>query len=120
MKNENFEVRKLKNGTPVLLATFPDSETVTLGITYNVGGRNEWKKGKEYDGVSHFLEHQFFKGNPEAGLNPIEVNQAFDALGGLSNAFTMEDTTCYYVKCLNTELDNAINLWNKLLIFVSE
>ncbi|OLS24103.1 MAG: hypothetical protein HeimC2_23770 [Candidatus Heimdallarchaeota archaeon LC_2] len=117
MNNDNFEVRILKNGTPVLLAIFPDSETVTLGITYNVGGRNEWKKGKEYDGVSHFLEHQFFKGNPEAGLDPIEVNQAFDALGGLTNAFTMEDTTCYYVKCLNTELDNAITLWNKLLIF---
>ena len=66
MKDENFEVRKLKNGTTVLLAIFPDSETVTLGITYNVGGRNEWNKGKEYDGASHFLEHQFFKGNPEA------------------------------------------------------
>ncbi len=117
MKNDNFEVRYLLNGTPVLLATFPDSETVTLGITYNVGGRNEWKKGEEFDGVSHFLEHQFFKGNPESGLDPIEVNKAFDALGGLSNAFTMEDTTCYYVKCLNTELDNAIDLWNELLIF---
>lgn len=117
MNKDNFDVRYLINGTPVLLATFPDSETVTLGITYNVGGRNEWKKGEEFDGVSHFLEHQFFKGNPESGLDPIGVNQAFDALGGLTNAFTMEDTTCYYVKCLNTELDNAIDLWNKLLIF---
>ncbi|MHA2029128.1 MAG: M16 family metallopeptidase [Candidatus Kariarchaeaceae archaeon] len=117
MANDNFEVRKLNNGTPVLLATFPDSQTVTFGITYNVGGRNEWQRGIEFDGVSHFLEHQFFKGNPETGLNPISVNQAFDSLGGMSNAFTMADTTCYFVKCLNTELDNAIELWNKLLIF---
>ncbi|MCE7734811.1 MAG: insulinase family protein [Candidatus Heimdallarchaeota archaeon] len=117
MSEENFEIRKLKNGTPVLLANFADSETVTIGITYNVGGRNEWNRGIEFDGVSHFLEHQFFKGNPEIGLDPLGVNQAFDSLGGMTNAFTMEDTTCYYVKCLNTELDNAIDLWDKLLIF---
>ncbi|MFV2014439.1 MAG: M16 family metallopeptidase [Candidatus Heimdallarchaeota archaeon] len=117
MIDDNFEVRKLKNGTPVLLATFPDSETVTIGISYNVGGRNEFNRGVEFDGVSHFLEHQFFKGNPETGLTPLTVNQAFDSLGGMTNAFTMEDTTCYFVKCLKTELDNAIDLWDKLLIF---
>ena len=117
MTDDNFEVRKLKNGTPVLLATFPDSETVTIGISYNVGGRNEFNRGVEFDGVSHFLEHQFFKGNPETGLTPLTVNQAFDSLGGMTNAFTMEDTTCYFVKCLKTELDNAIDLWDKLLNF---
>ena len=53
--NKNFDIRKLDNGTPVLLALFPDGQTVTVGITYNVGGRNEWKLGKEYDGISHFL-----------------------------------------------------------------
>ena len=114
---DNFDVRKLKNGTPVLLATFPDSESVTIGISYNVGGRNEYKRDASYDGISHFLEHQFFKGNPETGLTPFGVNAAFDALGGISNAFTTEDTTCYFVKCLNTEVYKAIDLWNKLLIF---
>ncbi|MHA2253417.1 MAG: M16 family metallopeptidase, partial [Candidatus Kariarchaeaceae archaeon] len=111
----DFEVRKLRNGVPVLLETYKDGETTTIGISYNVGGRNEWKRGAEYDGISHFLEHVFFLGNEN--ITPKEVNEALDDLGGIDNAFTTEDTTCYFAKVLNTEIFNAIDLWNTLLTF---
>ncbi|MDH5403052.1 MAG: insulinase family protein [Candidatus Heimdallarchaeota archaeon] len=109
-----FDVRKLKNGVPVLLAHYDEGETVTIGITYNVGGRNEWEN-KSLDGISHFLEHQFFKGNEH--ISPNEVLEKVDELGGMTNAFTMEDCTIYFSKCMSSELDNAISLWDELLTF---
>lgn len=106
--------KSLDNGIPVLMVDYPDGQTATIGITYNVGGRNEWKD-KTIDGISHFLEHQFFKGNEN--IDAFEVSKALDDLGGITNAFTTEDTTCYFTKCLNTEIDDAIDLWNELLRF---
>ncbi|MHA2404797.1 MAG: M16 family metallopeptidase, partial [Candidatus Kariarchaeaceae archaeon] len=111
----DFEVRKLKNGVPVLLVSYKDGETATIGISYNVGGRNEWKRGKSMDGISHFLEHQFFKGAPP--LSSKIINERLDDLGGLDNAFTTEDTTCYFAKVLRSEIYNAIDLWSDLLVF---
>ncbi len=113
--DKNFKTRKLNNGVPVLMATYPDGETATIGISYNVGGRNEWKRGNEYDGISHFLEHQFFKGSPP--LTPQKVNEALDDLGGLDNAGTTNEITFYYAKTLRSEVFNAIDLFDKLLIF---
>ena len=107
-----FEVKNLNNGIPVLFITYPDSETVTIGVTFHVGGRNE---NLSIDGISHFLEHQFFKGNEH--LSSFMVNEKLDLLGGVSNAFTTEDTTCYLTKCLSAEIEPAINLWNELLSF---
>ncbi|MCH8908429.1 MAG: insulinase family protein, partial [Candidatus Heimdallarchaeota archaeon] len=114
----NFEVKTLDNMVPVLLVFYEDGTTFTIGISFNVGGRNEWKRKASYDGISHFLEHQFFKGSPQANLTPAEVNRALDGLAGVTNAYTTEDHTAYFVKCLNDPetIDNAIELWDKLLI----
>lgn len=114
MKTDNFSVKQLDNGVPVLMVSYPDGETVSLGISFGVGGRNEWED-KSLDGISHFLEHQFFKGNDN--LSPADVNRALDTLGGIDNAFTTEDATCYFVKCLNTEIYNAIDLWGEFLTY---
>ena len=111
-QKEIFEVKTLNNGIPVLFIIYPDSETVTMGVTFHVGGRNE---NLSIDVISHFLEHQFFKGNEH--LSPSAVNERLDLLGGISNAFTTEDTTCYLTKCLSSEIEPAINLWNELLSF---
>ena len=49
----------LKNGTRVLLAPMNETETVTVQIIVKVGSRNETEAN---NGISHFLEHLFFKG----------------------------------------------------------
>lgn len=112
----DFEIRELDNGVKVLLALFKDGETVTIGVSYNVGGRNEWKRDASYDGISHFLEHQFFKGDPEK-TTPLQVHQKIDSLGGMTNAFTTEQATCYFTKCLSEEVNEAIDLWSELLTY---
>lgn len=117
MSKINYETVHLKNGVPVLFAQYPDSLTISIGVSFNVGGRNEWKREKAYDGISHFLEHQFFKGRAEDDFGPDVVDMALDELGGMSNAFTTEPVTCYLTKCLKEELFNSIDLWNNLMQF---
>ena len=110
-----FRTVNLQNGVNVLLAKYEGIETVSFGISYNVGGRNEWKLPHEYDGVSHFLEHLFFKGN---GIyTSDEVNEILDDLGGINNAFTTEDVTCYYAHIPAEVVDDAIELFHNLLNF---
>ncbi|MHA2504408.1 MAG: M16 family metallopeptidase [Candidatus Kariarchaeaceae archaeon] len=111
------EVRKLNNGVPVLLVQYPGSKSATIGVSFNVGGRNEWGRSPEFNGISHFLEHQFFKGDEARGLTSLKVSQKLDDLGGLINAFTWKQVTCYFTKTLNTEIENAIDLWADLLTF---
>lgn len=110
---KEFQVHYLNNNVPVLLANYPDSLTFTMGVSFNVGGRNEWQLGGSYNGISHFLEHQFFKGNEKH--SPFDINKALDSLGGTSNAFTTRFATCYFTKSLASEAYNSISLWNTLL-----
>ena len=55
----NFEKKVLGNGLRVILAPMNNTEAVTLLVLVGVGSRYETKK---INGVSHFLEHMFFKG----------------------------------------------------------
>jgi len=109
------EVRELSNGTPVLFMNYPESKSVSIGVSFNVGGRNEWQREASYNGISHFLEHQFFKGDESRGLTPDRVHEMIDDLGGITNAFTYKQVTCYFTKSLATEVDQAIDLWSELM-----
>src|SRR5258706_1037142 len=52
---------RLTNGLTVLLAPDPSDATVTVNITYLVGGKQE---GPGEAGMAHLLEHMLFKGTP--------------------------------------------------------
>ena len=56
----NFEKKVLDNGLRVIMAPMSNTEAVTLLVLVGVGSRYETK---EINGVSHFLEHMFFKGH---------------------------------------------------------
>ncbi len=94
-----------KNGLRIVLEGIPTVRSVTIGIWIRAGSRNETK---ENNGISHFLEHMFFKGTDKK--NAKEIAEAFDAIGGQINAFTSKEYTCYYVKVLDTHKEFAVDL----------
>ncbi|MGH7255481.1 MAG: insulinase family protein, partial [Nitrospirales bacterium] len=49
----------LENGLRVVMERIPACKSVTLGLWVNVGSRDE---APGEGGLSHFLEHMFFKG----------------------------------------------------------
>jgi predicted Zn-dependent peptidase len=75
----------------------------------NVGSRDE-RRGEE--GLSHFLEHMFFKGT--RSRSATQISREIDALGGEMNAFTTRETTTFYVKVLDQQLEAALELLSDL------
>lgn len=99
----------LDNGVRVVTERMPSAKSVTVGIWVNVGSRDE-AKGEE--GVSHFIEHMFFKGT--RARSAMQISREIDALGGEMNAFTGRETTTFYVKVLDQHLPHALELLSDL------
>lgn len=94
-----------KNGVRVVLENIPTVRSVAIGIWIKTGSTNETP---ELNGVSHFLEHMFFKGTTTR--NAKEIAESFDSIGGQVNAFTSKEYTCYYAKVLDTHADYALDV----------
>lgn len=94
-----------KNGVRVVLETIPTVRSVAIGIWVGTGSRDETP---ENNGISHFLEHMFFKGTETK--NAKEIAESFDSIGGQVNAFTSKEYTCYYAKVLDNHASYALEL----------
>ncbi|MFP7494035.1 pitrilysin family protein [Terribacillus saccharophilus] len=94
-----------KNGLKVVVENMPSVRSVTIGIWILTGSRNEEEQN---NGLSHFLEHMFFKGTKKRSAK--ELAEAFDAIGGMVNAFTSKEYTCYYAKVLDTHKEFALEV----------
>ena len=90
---DNIYITTLPNGLTVLSVSDPGAESVCAGIWIRAGGRYE---SVERAGYSHFLEHMLFKGTPTR--SPLDITQAIEGRGGYLNAYTQEESTCYYVR----------------------
>ena len=89
----NLTETRLPNGIRVATAEMPHVESVAIGIWAGIGGRYEQKR---LSGVSHFIEHLLFKGTTTRTAR--DISQAIEGRGGYFNAFTQEESTCYYAR----------------------
>jgi predicted Zn-dependent peptidase len=96
---------RLANGIRVVSEELPALGSVTVGIWVENGSRYE---RPEQAGISHFLEHLFFKGT--ARRSAAQIAEEIDAVGGVLNAFTGKEYTCYYAKVLDEHLPLALDL----------
>jgi len=101
----------LSNGIRVVSETLPKSRALSIGVWVKVGSRHE---PKEIGGVSHFIEHMFFKGTQKRTARDIATE--IDSLGGEMNAFTSQENTTYYVKVLDEHLATAIDILSDILL----
>ena len=89
----------LDNGTRIVSERLEHYRSVSLGIWVDVGSRDEVTTD---NGVSHFIEHMVFKGTHQR--DSLQIAKELDAIGGLSNAFTGKEHTCYHSKVLDKHL----------------
>ena len=106
-----FRKEHLSNGIPVVMEALKNMRSVALGIWVKVGSRNE-KLDK--NGISHFLEHMFFKGTIKRTAKDIAVE--IDSLGGELNAFTSKENTTFYVKILDEYIEKGIELLSDIFL----
>jgi Predicted Zn-dependent peptidases len=95
----------LENGTPIVTQKVPGVRSVSIGIWVKVGARYE---RLEKNGISHFIEHMFFKGT--SNRTQEEIAREIDSLGGDLNAFTTRENTTYYVKVLKDYVNEAVDI----------
>ncbi len=84
--------RRLDNGLTVLVQHDPEAPAVAVVIHVKAGFFDEPDR---WQGISHVLEHMFFKGTPTRGVGQVAAETK--ALGGYLNASTGYDATSYYV-----------------------
>ncbi|MDA1337311.1 MAG: pitrilysin family protein [bacterium] len=101
-----IKTTKLKSGLRVLTIPQQNTRTVTVLVLVGTGSKYEEKR---INGVSHFLEHMFFKGTKERST-PFKIAGPIENVGGMFNAFTSQDVTGYYIKVDATHLNLALEI----------
>lgn len=81
----------LDNGLTVVTIDMPHLHSATISLFARVGSRHE---SPADNGLSHFLEHMFFRGCEGFG-DSTELNAAIEDLGGYLDGFTTRDYSGY-------------------------
>jgi len=91
----DFEEYDLSNGLHVILHQDNSAPVVTVGVMYDVGGKDlGGDNNPERTGFAHFFEHLLFEGTENIGRG--EWFKIVSSNGGTNNANTSLDRTYYY------------------------
>lgn len=110
-----FSLARLPSGLPILTAPSDGTASVTVLVFAGAGSRYE-AEGER--GISHFLEHMFFKGGRKYPTTK-DVSVAIDGVGGDFNAFTAKEYAGYYVKVAAEHTELACDVLSDMLLFAS-
>ncbi len=101
----------LPNGVVVLTETMSHVRSISVGVWVRTGSRRE---APEYNGLAHFLEHMVFKGTERRTAE--EIARSMDSLGGMLDAFTAKELTCFNAKVLDEHLPIAFDVIADLVL----
>ncbi|MEI7473699.1 MAG: pitrilysin family protein [bacterium] len=106
-----IKVFKLANGQTLVVKEVHTNPIVTVDTWVKTGSINENDKN---NGVSHFLEHLFFKGTEKhiAG----EADKILETKGAVYNAATSKDFTHFYTTIPSKYLQDAMDLQSDMLL----
>ncbi len=101
----------LPNGIRVLTAPAPGLHSAMIALYVRVGSRHE---GPEVNGISHFLEHLFFRGS-EGYPDTVAMNAAVESAGGSLNGITARDHGCYFTPIHPGEIGTGLAILGDLV-----
>jgi len=101
----NYKKTTLKNGLRIITVPSKNTKTVAVLVLIKTGSKYETK---EINGLSHFLEHMFFKGTKKRP-STMKIIEPLDKVGGIYNAFTSDEYTGYWTKIDASHLDLALD-----------
>lgn len=101
----------LKNGITVVYEKIDYVRSVSVGVFIKNGSCHE---REDELGISHFIEHLFFKGTNKRTAKQIAVEM--DSVGGILNAYTTKEYTCYHAKTLDTHFNLAADILSDMVL----
>lgn len=108
---KEFEKLILPNGLRLVLAPLTSFKSVTAIVLCGAGSRYETKNT---NGISHFLEHMFFKGTHRRP-SALSISHELDAIGADYNAFTGKESTAYHIKAASQHLPLMLDMLSDML-----
>ena len=106
-----YEVKQIA-GINCIFAPLNDANSITVEILVKAGSIYE---NEQTNGISHFLEHMFFKWGKKYS-DPHQVAQAVENFGGEFNAFTSGDHAGYYIKCAPDFVEKAVDVLSDMMV----
>ena len=95
----------LDNGLRLITVPIENANSITVLILVGTGSKYETK---DINGISHFLEHMFFKGTKKRPTT-LKISETLDMVGGEYNAFTSKEVTGFYAKVDKLHYDIAFD-----------
>ena len=97
--------KKLNCGIRMAMEKIPYVQSAAVGIWVKAGSADE---DDRINGISHYIEHMLFKGTDNRTAK--QIAEDVDRIGGNINAFTGKEATCYYIKTLDSNLEQACDI----------
>jgi predicted Zn-dependent peptidase len=107
-----LQISTLKNGLRVVTTSVPTSQAASVNVFIGVGSRAE---ARRVNGVSHYLEHMLFKGT-DRRPDAITIAEAIEGAGGVLNAYTGKELTCYWNQVPYDMLDIAMDVVSDMVL----
>jgi len=106
-----FNKTDLDNRLRFVTERMPHVKSVSVGIWVNVGSRDE---RQDESGISHLIEHMIFKGTVRRTAR--QIAKEIDQVGGMSNAFTSKEFTCFHAKVMSDHFPLVTDLLTDIFI----
>ncbi len=106
-----WEISELDSGLRVVTTPLPTAQSVSVNVFVGAGARGEEERTK---GLAHFLEHMVFKGT-EKRPTAIEIAEAIEGAGGVLNAYTSKELTCFWNHVPFDRLELAVDVLSDML-----
>lgn len=107
-----WQISTLANGMRVVTTPVTTAHSASVNLFVGVGSRGE---DRRVNGISHYMEHMLFKGT-EKRPNAIVIAEAIEGAGGVLNAYTGKEMTCYWNHVPYDMLETAMEVAADMLL----
>ncbi|MBL8040581.1 MAG: insulinase family protein [Chthonomonas sp.] len=101
----------LPNGARILVEPNTNVNSAAIGLWCRTGSRHETDAEA---GITHFIEHMLFKGTKTRTAK--DIAESIEGRGGVLNAFTDKEHTCYYCRVLDSDVPNGIDVLTDMVL----
>jgi predicted Zn-dependent peptidase len=101
-----WQISQLGNGMRVVTTPVPTAQSVSVNAFVGIGSRGE---DRRTNGLSHYMEHMLFKGT-ERRPDAVMIAEAIEGAGGVLNAYTTRELTCYWNQVPFDKLEQAMDV----------
>ncbi|MEK7617036.1 MAG: pitrilysin family protein [Patescibacteria group bacterium] len=104
-------IKTLSNGLTLITINLPHLDSVTTLVAAGAGSRYETKS---VNGISHFLEHMFFKGSRKYPTAE-QIATLVDGIGAINNAATDREITYYWIKSSSKHIELSSDILSSMI-----